>query len=199
MTHPLRIALLTTLALSLTSCGDAPPEPSPSPSPQAPSPQAKSPDQAPQKAADKKEPASLEADARALLDGFLAAGADHAALTAKLKPTADDIRAVYDEPLAAKLITMYEEAWKGALVVAPKPDQDEVLLTLSNSSELMGGSAALSDFPGGYKDVVSSMKADVPIARFKFVKKGETLGMAFDGLVYVNGHWVLMPKPWRAL
>jgi hypothetical protein len=25
------------------------------------------------------------------------------------------------------------------------------------------------------------------------------LGMAFDGLVHVNGRWVLMPKPWRAL
>jgi len=31
------------------------------------------------------------------------------------------------------------------------------------------------------------------------VKQGETIGLAFDGLVYVNGHWVIMPKPWRAL
>ena len=34
--------------------------------------------------------------------------------------------------------------------------------------------------------------------RFKFVKAGETIGMAFDGLAFVNGHWRIFPKPWRA-
>jgi len=29
--------------------------------------------------------------------------------------------------------------------------------------------------------------------------KGKTTGLAFDGLIYVNNRWVLMPKPWRAL
>lgn len=25
------------------------------------------------------------------------------------------------------------------------------------------------------------------------------LGMAYDGLIYVNGHWAWFPKPWRVL
>jgi hypothetical protein len=37
------------------------------------------------------------------------------------------------------------------------------------------------------------------IYRFKFVEPGKDLGMAFDGLIYVNGHWRIFPKPWRAL
>ncbi|TMQ06352.1 MAG: hypothetical protein E6J91_38110 [Deltaproteobacteria bacterium] len=28
---------------------------------------------------------------------------------------------------------------------------------------------------------------------------GEQLGMAYDGLIYVNNHWAWFPKPWRAL
>jgi len=43
------------------------------------------------------------------------------------------------------------------------------------------------------------MKPGIPIVRFKFVEKGETSGLAFDGLVYVDGRWTLLPKPWRSL
>jgi hypothetical protein len=35
--------------------------------------------------------------------------------------------------------------------------------------------------------------------RWKFVKPGETIGMAYDGLVFVNGHWAWFPKAWHAL
>ena len=47
--------------------------------------------------------------------------------------------------------------------------------------------------------MVQFFKRNVPIVRFKFVKQGETTGMAFDGLIYVNDRWVIMPKPWRVL
>ena len=43
------------------------------------------------------------------------------------------------------------------------------------------------------------MKPGIPIVRFKFITKGETLGLAFDGLVYLDGQWKILPKPWRAL
>jgi len=57
----------------------------------------------------------------------------------------------------------------------------------------------LREFPGGYKQVRDRFLVDVPIARFKFVKSGESLGMAYDGLIFVNGRWVFMPKPWQGL
>jgi hypothetical protein len=55
------------------------------------------------------------------------------------------------------------------------------------------------EFPGGYAQVAQYIVKDVPIVRFKFVKPGETMGMAFDGLIHVNGRWVFMPKPWNGL
>ncbi|MEO0482746.1 MAG: hypothetical protein AAF138_03905, partial [Planctomycetota bacterium] len=60
-------------------------------------------------------------------------------------------------------------------------------------------SPGLADFPGGYKDVRGMMQGSYPIFRFKFVAPGERSGMAFDGLIYINDRYVLMPKPWRAL
>lgn len=35
--------------------------------------------------------------------------------------------------------------------------------------------------------------------RFKFVEPGKELGISFDGLVFVNGRFVIFPKPWRML
>ena len=45
----------------------------------------------------------------------------------------------------------------------------------------------LAEFPGGYKAVLPHLKPGNAIVRFKFVKPGETHGMAFDGLIHVNG------------
>ena len=67
------------------------------------------------------------------------------------------------------------------------------------TGELVQGKPLLDKFPGGYKKILQYFRANVPIVRFKFVTKGETLGLAFDGLIHVNGRWVIMPKPWRSL
>jgi hypothetical protein len=35
--------------------------------------------------------------------------------------------------------------------------------------------------------------------RFKCVEPGESPGMAYDGLVLLDGRWRLFPKPWQVL
>ena len=136
---------------------------------------------------------------RALLAEFLDPAADRAALTAALKPTPEDIRAVYAEPLATRLIAVSEKIFSSGAVIAPKPGQSELLFVPTTTARLKAGDPVLGRFPGGYRKVLSYFRADVPIVRFKFVEPGKTRGMAFDGLIFVNGHWVLIPKPWRAL
>lgn len=139
------------------------------------------------------------AQARALLMKFYAPGADHRALTQALLPTEEDIRTVYADPLASALVQSYGQAFTADVAFAPKPDHNDVVMVHTTTRALAEGKAVLREFPGGYKDVVKYFKTDVPIVRFKFVTKGETLGLAFDGLVFVNGRWVIMPKPWRSL
>lgn len=140
-----------------------------------------------------------EAGARALLAQFLPASkADKAAAMRSLRPTAVDYRAIYKDPLAGRLEQEHRKLWDSGAVLGGKPDQTELLLVIARTDDLIDGKPVLAEFPGGYTKVVGDMKRGLPIARFKFVRPGSGIGMAFDGLVYVNGRWVLIPKPWTA-
>ena len=121
------------------------------------------------------------------------------ALTAAILPTEAEVHMVYKDPLASRMAEGYAKALTTGIKFGPKPGQDALLLVYATTAQLQRGDAVLREFPGGYKNVVQFFKRNVPIVRFKFVKQGETTGMAFDGLIYVNDRWVIMPKPWRAL
>ncbi len=140
-----------------------------------------------------------QAAARALLEQFMVPGADLVALTRPLIASAEDIRAVYKEPLASAMIEVYRDKLPPNIAIAPKPGQSEILIWHTRTDELMAGSDMLANFPGGYKRVSEFMNPGYPLVRFKFVAPGEELGMAYDGLFWVNGHWAWMPKPWRML
>ncbi len=146
---------------------------------------------------------ALQAEGRALLEEFLDPGADRAALTWRLKPRAQDVRALYREPLASALIARYDRLFKPGTVIGGKPGQTELQAIFARASDLKAGAPILGRFPGGYTRVIDAMKAsdasDPLIARFRFVRPGEDRGMAYDGLVHINGRWVFMPKPWRAI
>lgn len=142
---------------------------------------------------------ATEDGAKALLAEFVKPGADHAALSKQLRPSKADYDAVFEPELAAKADAVYGPVWDGGqMVIAPKAGQTEVKVFSATSDELKGWTGAAADFPGGYKDVAAQLKPGVKIYRFKFVEPGQDLGMAFDGLVNVNGHWRIFPKPWRA-
>jgi len=154
------------------------------------------PDPAPEPAVDN---SGSEEDARELLMQFFAPDADLVALTSSLKPSEQDVRAVYGDPLAGKMIAGYNNLFKSGTKFGPKADHDALVIVYATTGRFTAGDSVIDAFPGGYKDITGYITGDVPIVRFKFVKSGESLGLAFDGLVYVNDHWVLMPKPWRYL
>ncbi len=144
------------------------------------------------------EPGS-ESSARALLSRFLEPGADRVALTRPLIASAEDIRAVYKEPLASRMIEVYRDKLPPNIAITPKPGQSELLIWWATTDDLIAGAPVAGHFPGGYKRAAEYMNPGFPIVRFKFVKPGETAGMAYDGLIWVNGHWAWMPKPWRMI
>ena len=145
--------------------------------------------------------ADRTAEAKAMLEAFVKPGADQAALSAKLRPTKADYDAVFLPDASARLQAAYEPAWSaGSLVLKGKPGQTSVLVWGATSEDLKAWRAAARDrFPGGYQKVGAHLRPGVTLYAFKFVEPGETLGMAFDGLTYVNGHWALFPKPFRVL
>jgi len=137
--------------------------------------------------------------ARAFLSQFLQPGADLPEMTWALIASPEDIRAVYKEPLASRMIQVYGEKLTRGIKIGPKPGQSDLLLWRATTDELKSGSEILGYFPGGYKQVLEYMNPGFPVVRFKFVEPGEDLGMAYDGLFWVNDHWAWMPKPWRML
>jgi len=143
--------------------------------------------------------AGSEAEARALLSQFLQPNFDRHALTWSLKANPEEVREVYAEPLATKLIATYDQQLTQNVAIGPKPGQTNLLTWFATTDSLKRGGRMLEEFPGGYGKVAGYFKGNHPIVRFKFVEQGETLGMAFDGLIYVGGRWVWMPKPWRSL
>lgn len=141
-----------------------------------------------------------EEGARALLQRFLAPGADTRALSQALRPTTAEYQAAFVPEAAKKAEEAYAAPWDaGALNIAPKSGQTELLLWKATSEELQSKSGDAGHFPGGYEQVAAQLQPGVTWYRFKFVEPGNDLGMAFDGLTHVNGRWVIFPKPWRAL
>ncbi|MBU0506276.1 hypothetical protein KJ708_09805 [bacterium] len=138
--------------------------------------------------------------AKQLLEQFLKPGADYKTLTNSLRPTQADFDAFFKETAVQKAYQGYQPPWNaGAIVVKNNPGQTAVILTAATTDELKTATGNASAFPGGYAQVAPHLKSGVTVYRFKFVKPGETLGMAYDGLVYLNNHWVIFPKSWRVL
>ena len=141
-----------------------------------------------------------EAGAKAMLSQFLKADADRLKLTMALKPTSADYRAVFaSEEDAKKAETAYSALWEmvSKRPISPKPGQTELLLWSATTEQLKERSGNSRKFPGGYGRAASHLKPGLTVYRWKFVKPGKTLGMAFDGLYNIKGRWVFIPKPWR--
>lgn len=143
-----------------------------------------------------------EAGARKLLAKLLDGSADRMALTLALRPDPADYAAVFEGDAVAKAQESYAKVWasfSSEAVIAPKEGQTELKLSSATAEDFAADNDKGRDFPGGYRKVADKLKKGVIFYRWKFVKPGESLGMAFDGLTFVNGHWAWFPKPWRAV
>lgn len=141
--------------------------------------------------------------AKLLLAEFLKPDGDRKKMTMDLRPTKEDYRAFYaDEATATRAETFFDKLWSsGDAVVAPKDGQTELKLfsaTTEQLNELVPEGEA-AEFPTGLQSLAANnnLKPNLTIYAFKFLKPGETTGMAFEGLTHVNGKWRLFPKPWR--
>lgn len=149
-------------------------------------------------------PAGIEG-ARQVLAPFLVAGADLPALSQALKPQPEDYAAVFEGEAAAKAKAYYEQQWADGVALLHKPEQTELHLWQATTEQLTNepkGNVMKSDakhFPGGYSKVAPHVKKGLTFYAFRIAKPGSDTGMIFDGLVHVNGRWVMFAKPWIAL
>ena len=142
----------------------------------------------------------IEKDVRQLLNLlFFGPYSERVRISKGLRPRRADYRAVYNRPFSDALETTNDRYWSDSPVIRGKPGNTKLLVTVAMTDDLIDRKPVAGWFPGGYREVTRYLRRGFPIVRFKLVKPGNTLGLAFDGLVRVNGRWVFMPKPWRAI
>jgi hypothetical protein len=135
--------------------------------------------------------------AKALVAALAKPDADPA-LGKGLRPDPDDYAAVYVGDAAKKAQAGYAGLWASGnfQVKAAKPTQTDSIVLGATTDELKAGSP---NFPPSYKTVAEQMKPGITVYFFKLVEPGSKNGTPYDGLVYVNGHWDVFPKPWEIL
>lgn len=140
------------------------------------------------------------AGATALVKAFRDEKTDRVALTRALRPDPADFKAIFEGEFAAKVEEAHKKFWdaeKFEGLSGGKPDQTEVLIAAVSTEDIAAWNDNAKALPGGYEKIKDKFKKGLVVYRFKYVVPGETLGMANDGLIHVNGHWVFVPKPWR--
>lgn len=142
-----------------------------------------------------------EAEARALVSGFLKGEEAQAELTKKLLPTYDQCKSAFTPEEAAATIC---EPWKDAARapnarLSPGATQTEVIVSSATTEELRTWTGKAQEFHGGYKRIAAHLRPGLRVFRFTFVEPGSKTGLAVDTLFFVDGKWFLVMKPWRRL
>jgi hypothetical protein len=151
-------------------------------------------------APDRRSSVATDEDARRLLAQFINPDADHRKLTYDLSPTREDCFAVFADDLAPQAIEYYAEFFRNpSAKIKPAALQREILLYSATVEDLKSQNEKALIFPGGYQKIAARMKPGITVYKFKFVEPGQKFGVTYDGLIFVNGHWRMFPKPWRIL
>ena len=86
----------------------------------------------------------------------------------------------------------------GQLAIQPgDPEWTQLVLRAATTDDLRAGNQKAGYFPGGYARVAKSLKPGLPVFAWEYVKPGADAGMPYDGLYFVHGRWVWVPKPYR--
>jgi hypothetical protein len=126
------------------------------------------------------------------------AHADQFHLIAALKPQDEDYAKVFVGDAVALAKLNYGSLWMDPPTLA-KPTQTEVETFALQAETLQTDNEFRDEFPGGYRKIAHHLNPELVWVIFKFTEPGKTTGMAYDGLVYLDGRWAWFPKPWRYL
>lgn len=137
--------------------------------------------------------AKIQARATPLLAAAPTAGA---AGLAAFAPRAEDYARVFTAAIAPAMELHFSSLWAQRPEVTAQVEQTELQLWSARGDQLGGDTPG---FPGGYKALAAHLVPDRIWSAWKYVRQGATLGMAYDGLVWLDDRFVWFPKPWRAL
>jgi hypothetical protein len=130
---------------------------------------------------------------------FVEPGAQLRALSAALRPRPGDAAKAFVGEAAARVQAASDAAWASAHppILGPKPGQTEVTATVCHA-RMLGTEGPLSrDLPRAMHALAPHLDPTRVWGTVRFHRPGETSGMRFDGLVWIDDRWVWFPKPWQ--
>lgn len=117
-----------------------------------------------------------------------------------LRPAPEDYAQVFTPDVAAAVKGELDPIFDmGNVAMKIAPELSELHLEGVTVEELRTGAGRALSCPAAYKKASRHMKPGVVVYCFKLVRPGETEGQVHDGLVYVNEHWAIFPKPFSAI
>lgn len=108
------------------------------------------------------------------------------------KPTLSDFEEAFVER-AQEAFESYQQLWSRTPVPLPKEGQDRILIQ-AVVPELIPEARL---FPGGYQQCLHLFHPDTVWISWKYVREGESVGMSYNGLVWLGDRFKFFPKPWR--
>lgn len=131
--------------------------------------------------------------ARTVMEQLLEPNADRRALIKQLAPAPGDAAKVFTGAFASQADKHYQRA---SFTLAPDETETELLMWKVQSEELRDGTGDAVKCNPAYRKVGSALMPGLTWYCFRFVKPAEKSGTESEGLVFVNGRWVLFPSPW---
>lgn len=113
-----------------------------------------------------------------------------------LMPQPDDYDRVFVHEVADQARQAYEHLWSDPPVLAT-PTQTEVETFAVQADTFLVENEFSREFPGGYRKIAKLLKPEPVWVRFRFTEPGQSTGVSYDGLVWLDGRWGWFPKPWR--
>lgn len=124
------------------------------------------------------------------------------AITRDLFPSYEDCEWLFPDRSMASRVYQYQKYLRrhANIILGPLlAQQTHLLLWEATPETLLTYEGEARNFPGGYHELAEDFASDCVLYRLKFVEPGRKLGSAFDVMVYLNGHWRLIHRPWVVL
>lgn len=136
-----------------------------------------------------------------LLARFLdpALAASHIEMARALQPQPDDYAQVFVPDVADLARARYAVLWENLPVWPVRPDQTRLEVAVARAEDFAEKNDRADRFPGGYLGVASQLLPGRIWVCWEFITPGHEAGIAFDGLVPIEGRWAWFPKPWKVL
>lgn len=119
---------------------------------------------------------------------------------ATLRPRDDDYSKVFRGPSAERARQAYESLWsRGLNMDFPTSSQSEILCHVAPAGMFAERNELSNPFPAGYFTIAEQLNPHRIWVTWQYRRPGDSAGLAYDGLVWVDDHWSWFPKPYRYL